>query len=361
MERIKSYIPLLLLCMIPFGFLSFGIVHEGQQIAFIIAFVAIMASTINNVWITSFYWYLCLWMLFICIMRMISDVPQVVYTQAMEQFIFMAAGLSIYAVISKLKAVKTETFYNAICITALLQASIAFMQRFGFDPVVLLLNQFTNAKPLLPDDFMIGTLGNNNFLAAYLAVSMPFFFRKKWIYALVIIIPCIMLCDTTAAVIPAIIGTTYYYYPDAKAKDSHTMLPFGSFLLTLGMIIGLVYAFIYHPFISNPRWEMWADAFNQITFNSFYTLFGYGIGASWGQPFPMHNEWLQCWHMYGIIGLSLMVGYAVTIYRGNRLLFTAFLIAAINMFGNYSLHLAPSAFLICMITGLIEREKERNN
>jgi Kef-type K+ transport system membrane component KefB len=95
----------------------------------------------------------------------------------------------------------------------------------------------------------------------------------------------------------------------------------------------------------------------QLTVQPISIIIGMGPGAGWGKAYPMHNEWLQCLHQFGLIGLSLMVGFAATISRGNRVLFTAFLIAAVNMFGNYSLHLAPSAFLICVIAGLIEREK----
>lgn len=341
--------------VLPFSFLSFGIIHEGQHLAFMIAFVAILAAQVKNNWITVFFWYLCAWMIFICIMRMIYGLPPVVFARAMEQFIFMAAGLSIFIAVWKSEYIKFRTFYNIICIAALIQACIAIAQRLKHDPVSLVLNLFTVAQPLLPETFPVGTLGNNNFLAAFLAISLPFFFRKNWFYGLILIVPCILLCNTSAAVVPAIVGTIFFFH----RKTDLLYLMVIAALLCLG---GAYYAFVYHPSILDitsqfSRWKLWAIALQQIFSSPFSIICGFGPGAGWGQAFPMHNEFLQCWHHYGLIGLSLLLGYVLTVFWGNKMLLTAFIIAVINMLGNYSLHLAPSVFLIIIIAGLMEREK----
>jgi hypothetical protein len=57
-----------------------------------------------------------------------------------------------------------------------------------------------------------------------------------------------------------------------------------------------------------------------------------------------------------MVGLWIVGGYVLTLWRGNRFLFAALLIALINAGGNYNLHLAPSAALIAVIAGLIERD-----
>jgi hypothetical protein len=352
MERTKRYILPLMFMLVPLGFISFGLIHEGQHYALLIAFVAILATTVRNNWITAFSWYLCAWVLFICIYRMAHPTPQIVFTRAMEQLFYMAAGLAIYSAVVNTKNIKQDYFYNIICIAALIQGVIAISQSFGFDPVVWGLNLITNAKPTLDPRTMTGTLGNNNFLAAYLAISMPFFFRKNWFYGLILIIPVLYLCNTTSAIVPVIIGAMFFFYPRMSAK--------------VKVIIGVVsaaiifwYAVFQHtPIHTNPRWGLWAGVLKQVFYSPFTFICGYGPGAGWGQTFPMHNEWLQCLQKYGIIGLTLLAGYVLTIYRGNRMLLTAFIIAAINMFGNYPLHLAPSVFLIIIVAGLIEREKE---
>lgn len=55
--------------------------------------------------------------------------------------------------------------------------------------------------------------------------------------------------------------------------------------------------------------------------------------------------------------MGIIAGYIITIYRGNKILFGAFCAACVNAIGNYPLHLPPSAFLIIMIIGLIEKER----
>ncbi|MBA7562989.1 hypothetical protein ES708_04642 [subsurface metagenome] len=70
----------------------------------------------------------------------------------------------------------------------------------------------------------------------------------------------------------------------------------------------------------------------------------------------MHNDWLTLFYQYGLVGLSFVIGFVMTIYRGNKMLFSAFIIILVNMVGNYPLHLAPSAFLIIIIVGLMEKE-----
>jgi hypothetical protein len=102
---------------------------------------------------------------------------------------------------------------------------------------------------------------------------------------------------------------------------------------------------------------LWREALGLIFYHPVMTILGSGPGAWWGHPFPMHNEFLQGWHQYGSIGLLLILGYVVTIYRRSPVLFSAFIIMCVNMAGNYPLHLAPSGFLFIMIAALIEREK----
>ena len=356
MDKVRQNIIFIMFSVLPFGFLSFGIIHVGQHLAFLIAFVAILASTVKNNWITGFFWYLCAWILFICIFRMAYGMPNVVFGDAMNQFIFFSGGLAIYSAIANQKTnIQLETYYNIICIAALIQAGMAISQFFGFDPVIWGLNLFTDARPFLDPNTMTGTLGNNNFLSAYVAISLPFFFRKNWFYGIILLVPVLYFGKTTSAFVPAIIGTTLYFWPKLNNKLK-------VIVVSLGAVSCVFYAVFQHtPFYLNPRWVAWSKALGLWFYSPYSVAFGRGPGAGWGESYPMHNEWLQGLYQFGIIGLALMCGYVLTAClttcRKNRILFTAFIIAIINMFGNYSLHLSPSAFLIIIIAGLIERER----
>jgi hypothetical protein len=358
-------------------------IHISHHYAFFIFGVIMMTTFIRNRWIIIFVAYACAWTLFILIMTVMhQEIPQQVTKNAFDALTFLFVGVLIYSLVIQSK-IRNEIFYNLVCVSALIQAAIALLQFVGFDPILFIINSgFHKALPLLDGRTLTGTLGNNNFLAAYLAISFPFFFRKNWFYGLIVIIPCLILGNTSAAVIPAIIGTIFFLFPKIKALrkgyEGGAFIDFIWWAVIAGLMFsGTYYALVYHPSIldttsETARWNLWAIALKQILHDPLTLICGFGPGAGWGKPFPMHNEWLQGTHQYGAIGLVLMAGYAVNAFRGkwitdvnfasfqkpDRILLAAFLIALINMLGNYSLHLAPSAFLIIIIAGLIERDKE---
>jgi len=353
MDTVKKYTVLIAFTLVPFGFLSYGNLHVGHQYAITLAALLIMASLIRNNYISAFLTYTVTWLIFIFLYRMIDPrIPPMVAQNAFETVVFFIIGAVIFHAVTQ-SNLKNETFYNFICAAALLQCTIAISQRAGFDPILNGLNLFFPAKALLATTTLTGTMFNPNFLAGYLAVSLPFFFRPKWLYGLILLIPCLYLSNTTSAAVPAIIGACYFYHNRLTRRERWLSITGGA------VVIAAYSCFQHSAFYLNPRWKDWIFAATQVRHDLFSLMAGFGPGAGWGKGYPMHNEWLQCLHQFGIIGLGLLAGYVATIYRGNRILFTAFIIAAINMFGNYSLHLVPSAFLIIIVAGLIEREKLR--
>lgn len=338
--------------LLPFGFLSFGMIHEGQHFAFVVMAVAVIGYLIANRYLTAFYYYLAAWMLFALVYRMIFPLNPNVFALLMNEVAFFAAGGILYIAVSRSK-IGIEAFYNGICIGAITQAAMAFSQFFGFDFVVYILNLFVDAQPMLDPRTMTGSLGNPNFLAAYIAISLPFFFRRNWAWFIPLLVFVLYFSRTTSAFVPALIGTLYFYH-------NRFPLKYVAGAGAVALCAALWYAIFNHtPFYSNPRWTDWASALSLWSQSSFAVLFGMGPGANWGKGYPMHNEWLECLYQFGIMGFGLMCAYVVTIWRGNKMLFTAFLIAAINIFGNYAIHLSPSCFLIIIVAGLIERESRQ--
>jgi hypothetical protein len=53
---------------------------------------------------------------------------------------------------------------------------------------------------------------NNNFLAAFLAISIPFFLRKKWWIAAAPIFYVIYISHTSAALFPAVLGLGFFLF-----------------------------------------------------------------------------------------------------------------------------------------------------
>lgn len=337
--------------LVPFGFLSFGLIHDGHHLAILLAAILVLAWQTGNRFVRAFITYAVLWQVFIFIYAMAYKIPKYVINSSLDATLYAFVGGMIYYAVT-VSRFKIESFYNIVCVSALIQTAIGLSQYMGFDPVLWTIALFFKAESLLPGH-VTGSLGNNNFLAAYLAISLPFFFRPKWWLAVPVIAFLLYASNTTSAVVPAILVSAWFF-GDRLSKRERRLAVAG------GLLVVIAYACFQHtPFWENPRWQLWMTAVQQILHDTRTTIFGMGPGAGWGQAYPMHNEWLQIFHQYGIIGLSLLAAFVATIPRNNKILFASFLIIAINMFGNYSLHLAPSAFLIIIVAGLMEREAGR--
>ena len=55
-----------------------------------------------------------------------------------------------------------------------------------------------------------GFLGNSNLAGAFLALTLPCFFRNKWKYGLFVIFPCLFLSKSLGGVLSGSIGSLFY-------------------------------------------------------------------------------------------------------------------------------------------------------
>ena len=134
-------------------------------------------------------------------------------------------------------------------------------------------------------------------------------------------------------------------------------------LLSAAITVLLVagYVIIDYSSYGGGRFDFWKEAFNQVVQWPLGIAFGLGPGAEWANNYPLHSEWVTLFHQFGVIGIILAVGFLLTVSRKNVYLFSSFVIIVINMFGNAALHIAPTAFLACMVAGLMERERSQGN
>lgn len=346
-----NYAILITFMLVPFGFLQFGVLHGGHHLALILSSLVIIGWQVKNRAFSLFITYLAAWMAFILVFAMCKEVPKQVVMGAMDATLYIGFGSAVFYCVTQ-SAIRNETFYNAICAAVLIQMAFGISQHFGFDPLTWGLGLFFATQSLIPGH-MTGTLGNNNFLAAFVAISLPLFFRPRWRWFLPVLALVLYGSNTTSAVVPAVLASAWYFR-GKLTKREQVLSIIGAVL-----VIGAYSCFQHTPFYKNPRWIDWTAATKQLFYSPWAVVFGMCPGAGWGKPYPMHNEWLQAFHQYGAIGFFLIAWFVHELFftAKNRMLTASLMIAAINMFGNYSLHLAPSAFLIIIIAGLIERER----
>jgi hypothetical protein len=332
----------------PFLILSTGYIWTGQQIGLMMVFLLLLAAMIENRWVQLFIVYVVVYQTWLFIDAIVNpSLFRAALSSGYTQVLFMFAGAMIFHATSKSK-VSVGIFYNIICIAALIQAGIAILQVTLIDLVPITLSLIATAKSQALN-IPVGTLGNQNYLAAFLAFSTVFFLRRIWIFGLIPVCVALFISHTTSAVVPAVIGIGLFCILRYQLK-----LKLIAGVVLLCALMALMYGLYDASIFVNDRFEIWGSALNQVLNNNI--IFGLGPGALWAGNYPLHSEWVTLVHQFGLIGLILAGGYLVTVSRKNIYLFSSFVIIVINMAGNAALHIPPTAFLACLVAGLMERD-----
>jgi hypothetical protein len=374
--------------ILPFAFLSPGLIWKSQLLFFLICPIFIIAMNLKNFWIKSFLLYIAAWQIFVFLMgfnhKGYSPGP------GLSVLLALMAAAFIFKFITE-STLANEKWAMVIRIAVIVQILISLPQPFGVNPLVYFLSFLTNVKEMQLLH-LVGTLGNRNFLAAFIAISVPFFigwrtFTIKGISinpALIGIFGFLALC-LSPGTLAAIIGMGFFLSFN---------LPFWKRLIAWSLAIKIAVAFAaayvlitgnhlnefqalpgqlkeliatgkvtFDPFQGDVgRFGMWMMAFSQLIKSWVFMVFGFGPAAFWGREYAIHGEYMSVWFQYGLIGLFLMLGYIITTGRylwkkKSLVLLTSFLIICLDMVGNFPAEIASTAFMMIIVCGLIERER----
>lgn len=300
------------------------------------------------------------------------------------------AGAIIYKFVSE-SNFSDEKWFKLIRVAVILQILASLPQPWGFNPIMKIVGLFTTVKENLPGH-LVGTLGNRNYLAAFIAISIPLFigwktFKFKGISinsAIIGIFIFLFFCFSPGT-LAAVMGISFLIF----YKESHAKRILAFILTTL---ICASYTVFYVLSTGNHAWEftalpeqlkeliftgkitldpfkgdigrfgMWMLAFSKLIKHWFFFIFGYGPGAFWGREYSIHGEYISVWFQFGLIGLGLMIGYIYTTWKflakeKSIILLSSFLIICLDMIGNFPMEIASTAFMIVIICGLIERKR----
>lgn len=327
-------IPLLMLCIIPV---------QGISLRFSWQIVSIwIAGAAFAIWLRSAWWsaFFLLALLKICT----GDFVITSYIALMMIGIFLAAAQGL----SKIRA---EIVYMAMRSGAVLLVvwmaveALGLVRRFG------------------PDIYIVGPF-NINEAAIYLALCLPAFLQKKWIWGLPILIAGLFACHSTTGAAAACAGGIVYVLLKSGQRATLPIIGGAASLL----VLFLAYCDPVAGLVANPRWETWrqivlsfhadwdgrglgsfADLFPVMTMgNPLLSPLG---GSAWVQA---HNEFLQVGFELGLQALALLVAYVIWgavnawMRRGNdEIAIPAAGMAAVvvSSFGFHNFHVAPIALL----------------
>jgi len=349
-----GYFIVSLLIILPFGVWG-ATVHFGHAHSLIIAALIALGLLLPNQWMRLFVFYVAGWLAYIAaglfIGFLTADASLTLIL--IDGSFWIILGALVFAVIYH-SAPEKEAIFNIICIAAAIQASIGLLQSFGIDPVFDFFGSIVAVTTELDRTAAVGTLGNNNFLAAFIAISLPFFFRRGWFYVLPLIIACLIACKTSTAFVAAASGAAFYFYLQARANLKWS-IPAAT--AALGAVA--YYVLVYHPILQNDRPDLWIDGIRKATMSWHTLLIGYGPTAEWKIGDKLHSEYVMTLYNFGLIGLGLLAAYIVSVLKRfrqiDRILAAAFVIICIDAIGNHLMHTIPTALLAIVTMALLER------
>ena len=309
---------------------------------------------IKNIWLKLF----CLWNVFSVIAHILktNNYDKLTYISLMALFSYLVFYQIVYS-----QKFNAYTIINCIAIIALFQA--LFMLLHSFNLSLFFKPRFQDTMPV------VGFLDNTNISGAFIAMTMPLFYRKKWCFWLPLMVYVLFKTNCLAAIISITIATIFYLWHIKKI-----------FILPI-----LAVALFYCLNFENPvkftthsvRAKTWINLVSHIIPKS--PVFGIGLGQYrylWrgivkNKPemaeyiqMPAHNEYVQTAIEAGLPALAFILMYILSLfYKFNKksyiqlILFTSIISIAINSAGMFTFHLTLALIPITLLA-LYEKEAD---
>lgn len=277
-------------------------------------------------------------------------------------------GCLWFYLISRMPKYSVPWLMNAMCVVAIFNSVMVLSQFFGFDPIFIPKKDFAGTVPI------VGFTGNPNEAAALLAFCIPAFFRKRWSWVLLLIIPGVIVTNTSAGI--ACVAIAIATYALLKGGWIEYLLCFYALIMAICYIIAFDGSIV--PNSLKERFLAWETGYE--IYKSHY-LFGYGLGH-WKEIFKhlsvanqfwpqAHNEFVQGLFEIGISFVVCIIGYVINIakkcFKNKKdMIIPISAMAAIiaNSCVNFPFHIAQTALMAITWMGIIEiinRNEETNS
>jgi len=285
--------------------------------------------------------------------------------------------------INEIKEEYIDYILNCICVLALINFTLMILQYYGTWVVLVPKGEFQTYFTLLngwivftPQKIypVLGFLSNINMTSAFMAICLPAFFRKRWIFAIPLIIVSLLLAKSLSGLIPAFIAICLYIVIKCRKYR-------------LFIVGGLSIAFVAYLFKTESTAILSLSCGGRLAIYKAIAKYiipirpivGWGVGQfkylfpiicknAIPDPIPgvnvlqAHNDFLQLWVEMGVIGFTLVCGYLFSLFRKawrmkDYILLLGILIITINANFNFLLH-TTGGVLFLVYAVLIEKKYE---
>jgi hypothetical protein len=289
---------------------------------------------IKNIWLRLFLAW--------CVIRTAPlPIPQTVvpfYTTSF--YLVMLQVLS-----DNLNIARIRGLLNVICLIAIAQVVMMILQYFGAYFCIIpriwngnkeIFRLFENTRmpfaitsdPWAYKDYWAGFTGNPNFASSLLGLCFPAFLRKKWCWAIPVLLLGILICGSTQGLIIMAVCSIVYAFMTLGRKK-------GTIVFLISCVAIVAFAYWKHDLFNitlSNRTHIWSFYIQHLIPTRWIVGWGMGQGKylwlialkEMGGRYPWlhsHNEYITLWAELGIIGFGLMMGYfASTMLKFKRLL-----------------------------------------
>jgi hypothetical protein len=283
----------------------------------------------------------------------------------MLQTFYVASGILFFAnFYERYSEIGTKFILDGMAIGCLIQCFIVLMNYVDIHIYFEFLKLFySNLNYVGSAPIGIGSLGNSNLLASYVAITSIALCRKKWRFFLPFPVCALIIANSMMGYATFLCGAIYF----VLSHSIYFKKSWAYFAAAVAMIT--VYFTGIHG-MDSYRFKAWGTLFEMVDLPHF--LFGKGPGWFYQHGIVIshheimmqeHNAFLSAFNMFGIIGIALLIPSFLrylTLKDSNKI-FPAILFAAfINSYGHFTLHQSTVAIII-IVTASICLAEGRNN
>jgi len=251
--------------------------------------------------------------------------------------------------------IKRKDFLDIVCVVAITQLFWVYLQIFGMDPIF---------KPgplyIYHSNLYAGFMGNPNLSGILIAICLPAFFRRKWIWFLPLFVYPFYRIECITAMFALAVGVFFYLY-----HKKHIIWP----VAILGPIAWFLGGHRIIGFTQGPRFTLWT---NLAPILKHRPIVGNGVGQykfisgpaistlkdmhlfNWSTA---HNDLLQLYSEVGAIAILILTGYLVTLFlkRGMDLNLSTMIVIGLICSLGFFVFYTPVALLLLGAAALLEK------
>lgn len=223
---------------------------------------------------------------------------------------------------------------------------------------------------------LTGFTSNVTMASGLLAMCLPAFFRKKWYPGIILVVIGLLMAKAMSGIVAAIIISTIYIWV------SHSKIRWQTISVLLAMFITYILISENHEQLLNGsgRWETWRFIITKLIPKRW--IIGWGVGqapALWPiisketsfkgiAWIHAHNEYINLWLEYGVIGFVIGMGYVFTLVKNGfinitkdktkLLIFLGAVSGLLNCMVSFPLHVTIGFMLVVYLAILDKLNKE---